>query len=232
MNKGMTRRDFLRSSAQAGLFLGLTGSKAFSYSTGETFDLIVKNGTVIDGIADRGFKADIGILGERILQIGNLQKAIAKTVLDASGRIVSPGFIDIHTHTDTEILINPRAESKIRQGVTTELGGNCGSSPFPMKQPLSKGARERAEKAGISIDWTDLEGFHRAVAAKGTAINHATLLGQGTLRGFVIGDDQREPTPSEMKRMKELVAQTMRKELSASPPDLNTRPADSPAPMS
>lgn len=210
MKKGMTRRDFMRTSAQAGLIVGLTGSKVLIGRASETFDMIIQNGMIMDGIADKGFKADIGILGERIISVGNLRNSSAKTVLDASGRIVSPGFIDIHTHTDTEILINPRAESKVRQGVTTELGGNCGSSPFPLKHPLSQSARERAEDAGFSIDWSDLEGFHRAVSEKGAAINHATLLGQGTLRGYVIGDQQREPTEPEMQRMKELTAEAMK----------------------
>jgi N-acyl-D-amino-acid deacylase len=209
MKKGLSRRDFIKTSAQAGLFIGLTGSHTLFGGTDETFDLIIKNGTIVDGIADKEFESDIGIVGEFIVQIGDLRKAKAKSVIDASGRIVSPGFIDIHTHTDTEILINPKAESKIRQGVTTELGGNCGSSPFPLKQPLSARAKERAKKAGITIDWTDLEGFHRSVAERGTAINHATLLGQGTLRSYVIGDIQKDPTEAEMAGMKEITAAAM-----------------------
>ena len=209
MKKQISRRDFIKASAGAGLFLSLAGSSFLRGSTSETFDLIIKNGTLVDGISNEPYEGDIGIIGEHIKQIGNLQNARGKTVIDATSRVVSPGFIDIHTHTDIEILINRKAESKIRQGVTTELGGNCGSSPFPMKYPLSDYAKRLAEEADISIDWTDLKGFHQAIESKGSAVNHATLIGQGTVRGYVMGDGQREPTAEEMDQMKKLVAEAM-----------------------
>lgn len=209
MKKEISRREFIRTSTKAGLFIGLAGTNFLKGSSNENFDLIIKNGTVIDGIGNKSYRADIGILGEYIKKIGNLQSASSSSVIDAADRIVSPGFIDIHTHTDTEILINPKAESKIRQGVTTELGGNCGSAPFPMKQPISESAKRQAERNGITVDWTDLKGFHSAVESKGTALNHATLIGQGTVRSFVMGDDQREPTPEELESMKRIVAEAM-----------------------
>ena len=209
MKKQISRRDFIKVSAGAGLFLSLAGSSFLRGSTSETFDLIIKNGTLVDGISNEPYKGDIGIIGEHIKQIGNLQNATGKTVIDATNRVVSPGFIDIHTHTDVEILINRKAESKIRQGVTTELAGNCGGSAFPMKQPLPDYDKRLSEKANIAIDWTDLKGFHEAIARNGASVNHATLLGQGTLRSHVIGDDQREPTAEELEQMKKLVAEAM-----------------------
>jgi N-acyl-D-amino-acid deacylase len=209
MKKQISRREFIKSSAQAGIFLGISGPSLLKGGINETYDILIKNGTLVDGIKNESYKADIGIVGERIKQIGNLQNATGKTIIDATGRIVSPGFIDIHTHTDIEILINRKAESKIRQGVTTELGGNCGTSEFPMKHPLSDDVKRRTEEANITVDWTDLKGFHAAIERNGTAINHATLIGQGTLRGHVMGDDQREPTAEEMERMKKLVAMAM-----------------------
>jgi len=209
MKKEISRRDFIRTSTKAGLFIGLAGTNFLKGRSSETFDLIIKNGTVVDGIGNKSYKADIGIFGEYIKKVGDLQNANASAFIDATDRVVSPGFIDIHTHTDTEILINPKAESKIRQGVTTELGGNCGGSPFPRRQPTSESAQRRAERDGITMDWTDLKGFHAAIARKGTAVNHATLIGQGTVRSFVIGDDQREPTAEELETMKRVVAEAM-----------------------
>lgn len=209
MTKQIKRRDFIKSSAGVGLLLSLKGPGFLAGRIEETFDLVIKNGSVIDGIKNEAYRADVGITGERIKKVGDLRSARAKTAIDATDRIVSPGFIDIHTHTDIEILINRKAESKIRQGVTTELGGNCGSSPFPMKQPLPDYERRLAEEADITIDWTDLKGFHSAIESKGAAVNHATLIGQGTVRGYVMGDDQREPTADEMEKMKKLVAEAM-----------------------
>jgi N-acyl-D-amino-acid deacylase len=209
MKKRISRREFINSSAKAGLLLNFAGAAFLKGGIDETFDVVIKNGTLVDGIKNETTRADIGIIGEYIKKIGNLQNATGKTVIDATGRIVSPGFIDIHTHTDIEILINRKAESKIRQGVTTELGGNCGGSPFPMKQPLPDYERSLAEEANITIDWTDLKGFHAVVESKGAAVNHATLIGQGTVRSYVMGDDQREPTADEMEQMKRLVTEAM-----------------------
>ncbi len=209
MKTKISRRDFLKRSAQAGLIMTLAGSRITLGESSETFDLVIKNGMVIDGIKNEAYRADIGITGEYIKEVGNLQKATAQTVLDATGRIVSPGFIDIHTHTDIELLVNPKAESKIRQGVTTELSGNCGGSAFPLEQPLPDYEKRMAEEFNIKVDWTDLEGYHTAMARTGMAVNHGTLLGQGTLRSYVVGDEQREPTAEEMDRMKKLVAEAM-----------------------
>jgi len=149
MKKQLSRREFIKSSAQAGIFLSISGSSLLKGGINETYDILIKNGTLMDGIKNESYKADIGIIGESIKQIGNLQNATGKTIIDATGRIVSPGFIDIHTHTDVEILANRKAESKIRQGVTTELGGNCGSSPFPMKYPVSDDEKRLAEEASL-----------------------------------------------------------------------------------
>lgn len=209
MKKQISRREFIKSSAGAGLFLGISGPSLLKGGINETYDILIKNGTLVDGIKNESYKADIGIVGERIKRIGDLRGAEGKKVIDATDRVVSPGFIDIHTHTDIEILINRKAESKIRQGVTTELGGNCGTSEFPMKQPFPDYEKRLAEEANITVDWTDLKGFHAAIASKGSAVNHATLLGQGTLRSNVMGDDQREPTTEEMEQMKKLVADAM-----------------------
>ena len=209
MKKKISRRDFIKSSAKTGIFISLASSSFLRAKSADTFDLVIKNGTVIDGVKNKEYKADLGIAGEHIKRIDNLNGVKSKAIIDAADRIISPGFIDIHTHTDFELLVNPKAESKIRQGVTTELTGNCGSSAFPLKQPLSEDNKRMEEKLGITLDWTALEGYHAALSKKGMAVNHGTLVGQGTVRSYVMGEDQREPTPKEMERMKELVAETM-----------------------
>jgi N-acyl-D-amino-acid deacylase len=209
MKKRISRRNFIKSSAQAGLFISLAGSSLLRLKTADTYDLVIQNGTIIDGVKDKEYKTDIGIIGEHIKRMDNLNGAKSRFIIDATDRIISPGFIDIHTHTDHELLANPKAESKIRQGVTTELTGNCGSSAFPMKQPLSDDKKRMAEKLGIKIDWTNLEGYHAALSKKGMAVNHGTLVGQGTVRSHIMGEVQREPTTEEMDSMKRQVAEAL-----------------------
>lgn len=211
MKKNMSRREFIKATARAGILMGFSGGYISGKSSvsNSSFDLIIKNGTIIDGIKDHSFKADLGISGEHIKTISNLRTAKSKSVIDASGRIISPGFIDIHSHTDLELLANPKAESKIRQGVTTELSGNCGGSAFPLKKPLSGYEKRIAESLKLNIDWTILEEYHSRLARQGIAVNHATLVGHGTLRSFVMGEENREPNKKEIGLMKKLVAEAM-----------------------
>src|SRR4051812_19338342 len=100
------------------------------------FDVIIQNGTVIDGTGAGGRRADVAVEGGRIVALDDLRAAEAKTRIDATGRVVTPGFIDMHTHSDIALLLNPEAHSKIRQGVTLEVIGNCGSSPAPYVGPM------------------------------------------------------------------------------------------------
>ena len=97
------------------------------------YDLVIRGGTVVDGTGAAGYTADIAIAGDTIAAIGEIPTEAAGSEINVHGRVVCPGFIDIHTHTDFSLLINPQAESKIRQGVTTEIGGNCGGSIAPVR---------------------------------------------------------------------------------------------------
>lgn len=211
MKKSISRRDFIKTTTKAGIFIGvasgLSGTDIFTNE--KHFDLIIRNGTIVDGISDKGLKADLGIIGEHIEAIGNLKEEQAKSVIDAKGKVVSPGFIDIHSHTDFELLTNPKAESKIRQGVTTELSGNCGGSAFPRKRRVSRLEKTLKEKANLGINWTDLEGYHSALEKRGIAVNHATLVGYGTIREYVLGDERRGPDSKEMSTMKGLISEAM-----------------------
>jgi len=207
----MRRRDFIKSTFKAGISLSLIGElpSLRLFPTPHRFDIIIRNGQVLDGISDSSFKVDLGIIGDRIEVLGKLEPDSAKVVIDATDKIVAPGFIDIHSHTDFELLINPKAESKIRQGVTTELSGNCGSSTFPHKQTLTQYEKTIKKTLGIDFSWTDLKGYHALMEKRGTAVNHATLIGQGTVRQHIMGSERRAPTPDEMKEMRELVAEAM-----------------------
>jgi len=142
--------------------------------------------------------------------VGQLTSAPAAEALDATGLVVSPGFIDMHTHSDLSLLEDPHGHSKIRQGVTTELVGHCGMSPYPVPDG-SHGSPSRGSHSPVlgKPDWTDLAGYAGRVARRGSAINIAPLVGHGSVREAVMGYDDRPPTPDELEQMGDLVAQAM-----------------------
>jgi len=151
----------------------------------ERFDILIQGGRVVDGSGNPWYQADVGINDDRIVRIGDLADATATTVIDASGLVVSPGFIDPHTHALRGIFEVPNAESALLQGVTTLTEGNDGSSPFPIDEHYAE-----IEARGISPNWS-------------------VFVGQGTIRARVIGEEDREPTPAELQRMKDMVAEAM-----------------------
>ena len=174
------------------------------------FDVIIKNGTIVDGSGNSAVKQDLGIIGEKIAAIGDLKNATASTVIDATDHVLSPGFIDIHTHTDMELLVNPTADSKIMQGVTTEVSGNCGSSPFPLNETDFTEMDSRIfEKYGFHVSWRDTAGFLRALEDKRVAMNYATFTGHGDLRSFAVGKNDVPATSAQLKKMQEILARSM-----------------------
>ncbi|MCE5249165.1 D-aminoacylase [bacterium] len=205
----MNRRLFIRKSAP-GAVLTLNAFLS-GCSKGAAYDLVIQGGTVYDGLGGPGIGADVAVLGDRIVKIGrSISAKRALKVIDARGLAVAPGFIDVHTHTDIHLLVNPQAESKIRQGVTTEIGGNCGGSVFPWSD---KAAGENKaglySEYGVDADWKDVRGFFSRLEKTGMALNYATLLGHGTLRDFVMGPYDRPPTAEELEHMKQLVREHM-----------------------
>lgn len=151
-----------------------------------TFDLIIKDAQIINGTGSPWFKADLAINGDKIMAIGKLSSSQAKKLIDATGLVVTPGFIDVHTHCDRDIVEMPTADNYILQGVTTVIGGNCGGHPFPLAELFAQ-----LEKEGISIHF-------------------GCLVGHNTIRRQVMGYKMEAPTDEEMEEMKKLIDQEMR----------------------
>jgi N-acyl-D-amino-acid deacylase len=175
------------------------------------FDTVIENGLLIDGTGNPWFRGDVGIHRGKITKIGGFDEK-AERVLDVSGLVVCPGFIDIHTHSDLSLLINPRAESKIRQGVTTEVVGNCGVSAAPVKRGTLQLLKDEwgSEADEVQWNWSTLGDYLSCLEKKGISLNVATFVGHGTVRIAVIGVDNRQPTKEELEEMKTLVAQSMK----------------------
>ena len=203
----MKRRQFIQ--AASGTLM--TGIVIHGCSVKQEYDLLIKGGVVYDGSGSLGVQADVAVTGDRVVLVApDINPKKAQVVIDAGGMAVAPGFIDAHTHTDVQLIVNPKGESKIRQGVTTEIGGNCGGTQFPLNDSMFEESGEYLMKEfGLDLTWRDMAGFFGRLEQSGFAINHATLLGQGTLRSFVLGPYDRPPTDEELSRMKQIVSEHM-----------------------
>src|SRR5439155_15323756 len=138
-----------------------------------------RGGDVIDGTGAAARRADVGLQGQRIAAVGDLTATESTRVLDVRGRVVSPGFIDVHTHSDLTLFVNGRAESKIRQGVTTEVTGNCSFSPYPVRPgrpELLERYELRTALDGLDWNWTELDGYARSLEARRPSVNVAPLV--------------------------------------------------------
>lgn len=174
------------------------------------FEISIVNGIVVDGSGGRPYAADIGISQGRIGFIGKTAPP-ARKVIDAAGRHVAPGFIDMHSHSDFSLLANPRLESKIRQGITTEVIGNCGDSAAPLLRDQLGLVDERNPVAGYGIrrDWLSMADYLARVRRQGTALNIVALVGHNTVRAAVMGYAGRAAGHTEMDHMQTLVARCM-----------------------
>ena len=173
------------------------------------FDVLITGGHVVDGTGAPWVSADVGIRGDRIAAIGRLGDQQAALRIDATGLIVSPGFIDMLGQSEFNVLVDGRAASKITQGVTTEITGE-GSSIAPMNARLFELAKPQYARYGIPLDFHTLgEYFTRLESRSRTAINIGSLIGAGGVRSMVIGEGQRVATPAELEEMKTIVAQAM-----------------------
>ena len=212
MSKKITRREFLKGTAAAAATAGLIGPGLLlrGQSSKRDFDLIIKNGLVYDGSGRAAFLADIGIQGERISAMGRIAENRGTVLIEARGLAVSPGFIDLHAHTDIELLVNPKAESSVRQGITTLVSGNCGSSGCTIpEQVYEETVAGLKEVYNLDLTWRDIKGFFARLEKCGTGLNYSTLVGHGDIRGEAMGYNDRPPSAQELERMKELVRQNL-----------------------
>jgi len=178
------------------------------------FDIVIQNGSVVDGSGKRRFQADIAIKNGRIADIAPQIESEAQVFINAKGNAVSPGFIDMHSHSDFTLLVHPEAESKVRQGVTTELVGNCGGSPAPvpdehfddfMQYMVGLGNLYKNVLTPQDWNWKTMTQFSDELETSGIALNVAPLVGHSTLRCGVMGYNSGPPTPEELNQMKRLL---------------------------
>ncbi|MEP6570193.1 MAG: D-aminoacylase [Acidobacteriota bacterium] len=173
------------------------------------YDLLIRNGLVIDGSGSPGVRADIAIKGERIVQIGKLKNESGTREIDATGMVVAPGFIDMLGQSETYLLVDPRAMSKVMMGVTTEVTGE-GESIAPINERLIKEQEDFNRRYKLTIDWRTLGEYFKRLEKQGSGVNLATFVGATQVREYVVGFDNRPPTPAELEKMKQLVAAAMK----------------------
>ena len=173
-----------------------------------TCDLLLAGGRVVDGTGAPWFRADVCVAGDRIAAVGDLSGVPARRRIDAAGLVVSPGFIDMLGQSEYNVLVDPRAASKITQGITTELTGE-GSSIAPVNARMIAADRDVWTHYGVTPDWTDLDGYFRAFERARPTINLGTFVGAGGVRDLVVGKDDRPARPDELKAMEAAVARAM-----------------------
>src|SRR6476661_4342901 len=172
------------------------------------YDLIIRNGHIIDGTGSPWYSGDIGIRNGRIAAIGFLGAAQATRTIDAAGMVVAPGFIDMLGQSELTILVNPHLPSKIFQGITTEITGE-GSSAAPLNDQIIKADSVSYAHLQITPTWRTLSQYFARLEKQGIGINLATYVGATQVRRMVLGDENRAPTPAQLDSMKALVRQAM-----------------------
>ena len=185
------------------LLLGNGSAALQAQGDSQGFDVLIRGGRVVDGTGNPWFYADVGMSGGRIVSVGDLASADAVRVIDATDLVIAPGFIDLHTHSDSQLLADGTAQSKVRQGVTLDIAGES-SSPAPRDEmPASTG------RGGVRQDWTTFTGYFDRVREKGISMNLITHVSYHQVRRVVKGFDESPATPAELERMRQLTARSM-----------------------
>jgi len=178
-----------------------------STSTLKSFDVIIRGGTVYDGSGRPPVKADVGITGDRISAVGNLSRATAPTIVDAKGLAVAPGFINMLAHSESSLIVDPRSLSEIKQGVVTQIFGEL--SMGPLNDQMKRRLRDQQGDVKFEIEWTTLSEYLRYLEKRGIPQNVASFIGAATIREYVIGLEDKPPTPEQLDQMRELVRREM-----------------------
>ena len=174
----------------------------------QKFDLIITNGHIIDGTGSPWYSGAIGIRGGRIVAIGVLKDAPTQRTIDAGGKVVAPGFIDMLGQSEATILVEPRLPSKIYQGITTEITGEGGSAA-PLNDAIIQADKASYDHYKITPDWRNFRQFFACLEKQGMGINMASYVGATQVRRVVLGDNDVQPTPAQLEQMRQLVRDAM-----------------------
>jgi N-acyl-D-amino-acid deacylase len=209
-SRPIPRRRFLQAGGAVAVHTALGDWSGLAIFARPPLDLLLVGGRVVDGTGGAPYAADVGIRDGRIVAVEALAGAAAHETLDVTGLVVAPGFIDIHAHTDLGIFADNLADSKIRQGVTTEVSGQDGSSVMPVTDEMRARRRESyRERYGVEVDARDWEELFAALDARRHLTNLVTMVGSGTVREVVVGERDRPPTPDELRAMVALVEEAL-----------------------
>lgn len=177
--------------------------------TEPAFDLVISDGHIMDGTGSPWYSGDLGIRAGKIAAIGNLSQAARKRTIDAGGKVVAPGFIDMLGQSEMTILVDPRLPSKIFQGITSEITGE-GNSIAPLNDAIIQSDRKSYEYYHITPDWKTLRQYFGRLEKQGIGINLGSYVGATQVRRMVLGDEDRQPTPEQLEQMKTLVREAMK----------------------
>jgi dihydroorotase/N-acyl-D-amino-acid deacylase len=177
--------------------------------TSAGFDVVITNGHIIDGTGSPWYSGDVGIRDGKVAAIGNLAAAPRKRTIDAAGRVVAPGFIDMLGQSELSILVEPRLPSKIYQGITTEITGEGGSAA-PLNEAMLQSDRAGYKHYKITPDWRTFRQYFSRLEKQGMGINLASYVGATQIRRMILGDDNKQPSPEQLEQMKDLVRQAMK----------------------
>ena len=191
------------------IILCAAAAQLAAQSSPAAFDLVITNGHIIDGTGSPWYSGDVGIRSGKIAAIGNLSAAPRNRTIDAAGRVVAPGFIDLLGQSELSILVEPRLPSKIYQGITTEITGE-GNSAAPLNDDILQTDRAGYEHYKITPDWRTFRQYFARLEKQGMGINLASYVGATQVRRMVLGDDNKQPTPEQLEQMKALVRDAMK----------------------